>query len=233
MVLRTARARFRAGALNSSSTAGKLVVPESRLAMQRRGVLRGRLLVLAQLFEDDCGFDALGVSAGGRLLERVQQCVLKLLNEQVGVLEFVHELEELAGHLGLLDESFGIVEGFEDFVLLRNGRGAQDHRVGFLRGKIEMGIFLHQLAGVLPPFLPLIGGNDRARERGFDPVGSGGAIEAEKHETEQRDGVVGGEPLQAIEIGQLADFDVVVADGRRGSRRRRPAAWNGMGCGRS
>jgi len=181
---------------------------------QRGGVLRGCLLVLAQLFENDGSFDALDVPACWGSLERFEQRVLKLLDQEFGVFELVHELEELAGHLGLLGESFGIVERLEDFVLLRNRRGAQNHGVGLLRREIKMGIFLQQLARVLPPFLPLIGGNNRAREQGFHPVSRGRAMLAEKHETEQRDGVFGGEPLQAIEVGELADFDVVVADGR-------------------
>lgn len=178
-----------------------------------RGIFGRRLLVLAQLFEGDCGFEALGGSAGGCLLESVQQCVLEFLNEQVSILKFVHEFEKLARHLGLLDKAFRIAECFKHFVLLRNGRVAQDDRVGFPRGKIEMRVLLREFTGILPPFLPLIGGYNRAGERGLDAVGSCGAIETEKHQPEQGHGVVVGQPFQATEIGDLANFNVVVADG--------------------
>jgi TRAP-type C4-dicarboxylate transport system permease small subunit len=55
--------------------------------------------VLPQLFDHDGGFDTLGLTAGRRLVQCTQQCILELLNEQVGVFEFIDEFEELARYL--------------------------------------------------------------------------------------------------------------------------------------
>ena len=104
---------------------------------------------------------------GGR--ERRKEAVLHFLQREFGVVNLVGNPQELAGDVGLLDEARRVAERFEERVLLRDGRGAEDNRGAFLGRHVEVRVALGKAFGVIPPFLPV--GDDGRREDRFESFG--------------------------------------------------------------
>ena len=123
------------------------------------------------VFEEEGSFKADDTEVGLGGGERRDEAVLHFLQGKFGVVNLVGNPQELAGDVGLLDEPRRIAERFEEFVLLGNGRGAEDNQVALLGRDIEVRVAFGEAFGVVPPFLPVGRGDDGRREDRFESFG--------------------------------------------------------------